>query len=63
MCATSPDPTKARAQTTEGFNSAGRPSVIESSRLLDERGQLIIEHRGKRYQLRETRNGKLILTS
>lgn len=36
---------------------------ISSRELLDERGQLIIEHQGRSYQLRETRNGKLILTS
>jgi hemin uptake protein HemP len=63
MCATSPDPTKARAQAAEPFDPAGQPGYVTSSALLDERGQLIIEHRGKRYQLRETRNGKLILTS
>lgn len=36
---------------------------IKSIDLLDAQGQLIIEHRGRRYQLRETRNGNLILTS
>ncbi|SDK29980.1 hemin uptake protein HemP [Billgrantia gudaonensis] len=36
---------------------------IDSRELLGIQGQLIIEHQGKTYQLRETRNGKLILTS
>nr|WP_205600869.1 hemin uptake protein HemP [Halomonas socia] len=40
-----------------------RQGRIASERLLDARGVLIIEHRGREYQLRETRNGKLILTS
>ncbi|WP_240548993.1 hemin uptake protein HemP [Billgrantia antri] len=63
MCATSPDPTMARAQAAKPQQLSGKPGIVESSALLDEQGQLIIEHRGKRYQLRETRNGKLILTS
>ncbi|MDR5904263.1 hemin uptake protein HemP [Franzmannia qiaohouensis] len=40
-----------------------RQGRIASEQLLDPRGVLIIEHRGREYQLRETRNGKLILTS
>ncbi|MHB0774575.1 hemin uptake protein HemP [Halomonas sp. WWR20] len=40
-----------------------RNNRVDSRALLDARGELIIEHHGKRYQLRETRNGKLILTS
>ncbi len=34
-----------------------------SNRLLGERGELIIEHRGREYRLRRTQNGKLILTA
>ncbi|WP_234244392.1 hemin uptake protein HemP [Billgrantia desiderata] len=63
MCATFPDPTMPHAQTATPQKRSSKPGIVESSALLDERGQLIIEHRGKRYQLRETRNGKLILTS
>lgn len=63
MCASSPDPTPARAQAASAPGAAGSNHSIDSRRLLDDKGQLIIEHRGKRYQLRETRNGKLILTS
>lgn len=36
--------------------------VLSSTQLLDRGGRLIIEHRGERYALRETRAGKLILT-
>ncbi|GEK47925.1 hemin uptake protein HemP [Halomonas pacifica] len=39
-----------------------RDNRIPSRELLDGRGPLEIEHQGRRYQLRETRNGKLILT-
>ncbi|KAA0012592.1 hemin uptake protein HemP [Billgrantia pellis] len=63
MCANSPDPTTARAQAATPHERSRKPGIVESSALLDEQGQLVIEHRGKRYQLRETRNGKLILTS
>ncbi|QJQ95240.1 MULTISPECIES: hemin uptake protein HemP [Halomonadaceae] len=49
------------AQGESHQDTAGKR--IDSQALLDSRGELIIEHRGKRYQLRETRNGKLILTS
>ncbi|MDR5893775.1 hemin uptake protein HemP [Halomonas mongoliensis] len=38
------------------------PASVDSRRLLGSEGQLLIEHRGRLYQLRETRNGKLILT-
>lgn len=34
---------------------------IDSHLLLDDRGEVIIEHGGREYCLRETRNGKLIL--
>ncbi|WP_104202137.1 hemin uptake protein HemP [Billgrantia saliphila] len=63
MCATSPDPSTPRAPTAASGDASRPPGIVESSALLDAQGQLIIEHRGKRYQLRETRNGKLILTS
>lgn len=39
-----------------------RDNRVPSTQLLNARGQLEIEHQGRRYQLRETRNGKLILT-
>lgn len=36
---------------------------VDSKTLLGKTGQVWIKHRGRIYQLRETRNGKLILTS
>jgi len=35
---------------------------IDSTALLGTSGRAVIEHHGKRYELRETRYGKLILT-
>ncbi|MBI5330774.1 MAG: hemin uptake protein HemP [Betaproteobacteria bacterium] len=39
-----------------------RPEVVSASLLLCGKGVLLIEHAGERYQLRLTKNGKLILT-
>lgn len=39
------------------------PLRISSSRLLGERGELVIEHEGREYRLRLTQNRKLILTA
>jgi len=36
---------------------------VPSRSLLGERGELIIEHAGREYKLRQTRTGKLILTA
>jgi hemin uptake protein HemP len=41
--------------------NAGVPR-IESSELLGQTGQLIIDHAGQDYRLRITSNGKLLLT-
>lgn len=41
----------------------GSPPRISSSRLLGERGVLIIEHEGREYRLQLTQNRKLILTA
>ena len=38
------------------------PDVIAAAALLQGRQVLVIEHGGERYQLRLTKNGKLILT-
>lgn len=35
---------------------------IDSAALLGSTGRVVIEHHGQRYELRETRFGKLILT-
>jgi hemin uptake protein HemP len=37
-------------------------NTVASIVLLGEKKSLVIEHKGERYQLRETRQGKLILT-
>ncbi len=45
--------------------AAGMPrprSAIAASELLGQARSVVIEHRGERYELRITRNGKLILT-
>ncbi|MCC6473774.1 MAG: hemin uptake protein HemP [Burkholderiales bacterium] len=39
------------------------PRRISSTELLGEGGELVIEHLGREYRLRRTRNGKLILTA
>jgi len=36
---------------------------VMSNQLLGERGELVIEHRGREYRLRRTHSGKLILTA
>lgn len=38
------------------------PAVFSSAALLQDRAEVLIEHRGETYRLRQTRQGKLILT-
>lgn len=38
------------------------PPVLSSDELLQDKGEILIEHRGERYRLRRTRQDKLILT-
>lgn len=38
-------------------------SRVSSVELLGTRGELVIDHQGREYRLRVTRNGKLILTA
>lgn len=38
------------------------PGVLSSAALLQDRAEVLIEHRGETYRLRQTRQGKLILT-
>jgi hemin uptake protein HemP len=61
---------KERSATAERgpLDDRGAPAVsparrIASIDLLDESGELIIEHDGREYRLRLTKNGKLILTA
>lgn len=48
-------PTPASARMSE-------PPVLSSDELLQDKGEILIEHRGERYRLRRTRQDKLILT-
>jgi hemin uptake protein HemP len=43
-------------------SAADAPAAIPASQLFQGQSTLVIEHRGEFYQLRITRNGKLILT-
>lgn len=38
------------------------PRIVDASHLLGSRREVIITHRGERYRLRITQNGKLLLT-
>ena len=44
-------------------NPARPPATVTSQVLLGMAGELVIEHAGREYRLRLTRNGKLILTA
>lgn len=51
------------AQATPGAErSLVSPPCYDSAQLLDADGVAIILHQGQRYQLRQTKAGKLILT-
>lgn len=54
-------PKLSRVATDTGVPEA-LPPVIPVSALLGQRGCVWLEHGGEHYQLRVTRNGKLILT-
>lgn len=41
----------------------GAPREVTSQALLDQDGQLVIHHEQRRYVLRRTKSGKLILTA
>lgn len=60
-------PSSTSTPSPRDSNPQRHPSVVgnrvSSRELLDADGMLIIQHGGRDYQLRETRNGKLILTS
>lgn len=43
--------------------NASPPREVRSDELLGPKGELVIEHAGRRYLLRITQNGKLILTA
>ncbi|MCA1779100.1 MAG: hemin uptake protein HemP [Xanthomonadaceae bacterium] len=63
--------TEARRDSAKAQATAGTPGKldcekeiprIDSALLLGAAGRVVIEHHGQRYELRETRFGKLILT-
>jgi hemin uptake protein HemP len=47
----------------DGSARADKAARMRSRDLLGDHGELVIEHEGKEYRLRRTRNGKLILTA
>ena len=49
-------------RNTEAARQPAPPARISSRELLRDRRELLIEHGTECYRLRETRNGKLILT-
>lgn len=49
--------------TAGSMATTAQRSRISSRELTGPRGELIIEHRGRDYRLRITRNGNLILTA
>jgi hemin uptake protein HemP len=57
----------ARAYSGHGDESASAsaqaPTRIPSGALLGERKEIVIVHNGREYRLRQTQNGKLILTA
>jgi hemin uptake protein HemP len=60
MMDTANTPTPAAAAPTE--HSANAPPSYDSAQLLGADGIAFITHQGQRYQLRQTKAGKLILT-
>lgn len=57
-----PPPSLQPAPSRGEAPQAPRPGTVRALDLLGDRRGLLIEHDGERYQLRLTRNGKLILT-
>jgi hemin uptake protein HemP len=57
-----PSPIRQSHPTRGEAPCAPRPGTVRALDLLGDRQVLLIEHAGERYQLRLTRNGKLILT-
>ena len=52
-----------KASTAHEQSATGRQPRVSSRTLLGARRELIIEHQGREYRLRVTRNEKLILTA
>lgn len=49
--------------TGQGDTSASTPREVDSQELLGNSGQLVIHHEQRRYVLRRTKSGKLILNA
>lgn len=49
--------------TGQGDTSSSTPREVDSRQLLGNSGQLIIHHEQRRYILRRTKSGKLILNA
>ncbi|MEA2117739.1 hemin uptake protein HemP [Halovibrio sp. HP20-50] len=49
--------------TGQGDTSTSTPREVDSSELLGNAGQLVIHHEQRRYVLRLTKSGKLILNA
>lgn len=56
-------PAPARAEPAPRAEGVPKPGRVESSALLGNARELVIEHAGREYRLRVTQNGKLILTA
>ena len=51
-----------RIPASDGAPSSTAPKQVKSGALFDGAQELRIDHHGQEYRLRQTRNGKLILT-
>lgn len=54
--------TESPFRTEKSIGASQAPSVVSAMELLGAAKAVVIEHQGQRYELRLTRNGKLILT-
>ncbi|WP_386080589.1 hemin uptake protein HemP [Vreelandella sp. F11] len=52
-----------QGDTPQRDTSASAPREVDSSELLGSSGQLVIHHEQRRYVLRRTKSGKLILNA
>ena len=57
------DPVRDRRPAAPIATAAAAPRVWSSEALLGPHGEIAIEHRGRRYRLRLTRQDRLILTA
>lgn len=62
MAETIANPTTKRTATAGASNLGGKKPRIESNHLFQGTSEIVIVHQKEEYNLRITRNGKLILT-